>query len=500
MSDVDLELRQQAVVLNTNTIIPVLIEFRETETVLENDGPKPAHIVTTVDHSDCSSVRGESNCASAKRGLVASSEEEESDYQQSREVLLPSESSSQKPRLLPPTLQSVSEQFEHAQHFAIGDSTNLSTVHGDEEAKFEQVSKILGYEVRTTGLDSFIVIHQENMSLVKEDASSSCSSSTSVRSEKESTEQSKPSPPPSPPIYNPPRHPTSIFSFPTPTSYSAPPNPTFNLAPCAHGLASELFKCIVKKPDVVQLEINGEMQSNSSDVTIQFLAELRVYTTVTRHRNICAFLGSLENVGMVLEYIDGRTLYDVIVESEHTPLSKAKKIDYHNQLLDGLAHLHSFGLSHGDLSLLNIQVTHSSDTIKLLDFGRSVSANSRYTSPDDEPIDPFPTLATRKSLACPLPSAKTEQIHPGERPFCAPEILRGECQDALLADAYSFGVILVCLDRETSVDMRPWEQRKDMLPKDIFVGCELSEERAREYLKKWNAPRKRLAKEDMISS
>ncbi|KAL0568659.1 hypothetical protein V5O48_013322 [Marasmius crinis-equi] len=315
-----------------------------------------------------------------------------------------------------------------------------------------------------------------------------------------STEQSKPSPPPSPPIYNPPRHPTSIFSFPTPTSYSAPPNPTSNLAPCAHGSASELFKCIVKKPDVVQLEINGEMQSNSSDVTVQFLAELRVYTTVTRHRNICAFLGSLENVGMVLEYIDGRTLYDVIVESEHTPLSKAKKIDYHNQLLDGLTHLHSFGLSHGDLSLLNIQVTHSSDTIKLLDFGRSVSANSKYTSPDDEPIDPFPTLATRKSLACPLPSAKTEQIHPGTRPFCAPEILRGECQDALLADAYSFGVILVCLDRETSVDMRPWEQRKDMLPKDIFVGCELFEERAREYLKKWNAPRKRLAKEDMISS
>ncbi|KAF9264143.1 kinase-like protein [Marasmius fiardii PR-910] len=315
-----------------------------------------------------------------------------------------------------------------------------------------------------------------------------------------SPEPTKPSPPPSPPVYNPPRHPTSIFSFPTPTSYSAPPNPTANLAPCANGSASELFKCIVKKPDVVQLEINGEMQSNASDVTVQFLAELRVYTTVSRHRNICAFLGSLENVGMVLEYIDGRTLYDVIVESETKKLSKAKKIDYHNQLLDGLTHLHSFGLSHGDLSLLNIQVTYSSDTIKLLDFGRSVSATSIYTSPDEAPIDPFPTLAARKSLACPLPSTKMEQIHPGTRPFCAPEILRGECQDALLADAYSFGVILVCLDRETSVDMRPWEQRKDMLPKDFFVGCEFFEERAKEYLKKWNTPRRRLSKEDIIPS
>ena len=66
--------------------------------------------------------------------------------------------------------------------------------------------------------------------------------------------------------------------------------------------------------------------------TEEFLAELRVYTTVARHRNICAFLGCLEMVGMVLEYIDGRTLYDIICE--RPPLDRRKKIDYHNQLLD----------------------------------------------------------------------------------------------------------------------------------------------------------------------
>lgn len=302
----------------------------------------------------------------------------------------------------------------------------------------------------------------------------------------------KDSPPPSPPVYNPPRHPTSIFSFPTPTAYSAPPNPTANLSPCAHGSASELFKCVVKKPDVVQLEINGEMQSNASDVTVQFLAELRVYTTVSRHRNICAFLGSLENVGMVLEYIDGRTLYDVV--KERPPLTRSKKIDYHDQLLDGLTHLHSFGLSHGDLSLLNVQVTIPADTVKLLDFGRSVSIESTYTSPDDEPADPFIHIIKKQ----PLSSRKTEQIHPGTRPFCAPEILRGECQDALLADAYSFGIILVCLDRCESVDIKPWDQRKDLIPKDFFAGCDVFDQRAREYLRKWNASRRRLVKEDIL--
>lgn len=304
---------------------------------------------------------------------------------------------------------------------------------------------------------------------------------------------------PSSPIYNGPLHgPSTIFSFPTPTQYCAPPNPTASLAPCATGSASELFKCIVKKPDVIQLEINDEMQSNAADVTVQFLAELRVYTTLGLHRNICAFLGCLENVGMVLEYIDGRTLYDVVVA--RPPLTSEKKIDYHNQLLDGLTHLHSYGLSHGDLSLLNVQVTHGSDTVKLLDFGRSVSADSIYTDPDDEPIDPFTHLTRRQSEELPakLHLPKVEQIHPGTRPFSAPEILRGECQDALLADAYSFGMILVCLDRCESVDVKPWEQRKEILPKDFFDGCVVFNERAREYLRRWDAGRRRLVREDMI--
>ncbi|KAJ7451762.1 kinase-like domain-containing protein [Mycena galericulata] len=286
-------------------------------------------------------------------------------------------------------------------------------------------------------------------------------------------------------------HPNSLFSFPTPLAYTAPKgssNPTASLSPCAHGSASELFKCIVKKPDVIQLEINGEMQSNASDVTVQFLAELRVYTTLSRHRNVCAFLGSLENVGMVLEYLDGRTLYDVVIA--RPVLSTPKKHDYHNQLIDGLTHLHSYGLSHGDLSLLNVQVTFGSDTIKLLDFGRSVSADSDYMSPHDAPADPFaPTIS---------PARKIEQIHPGTRPFSAPEVLRGECQDARLADAYSFGMILICLDRCESVDVKPWDQRRDVHPADLFDGCDVFGDRAREYLRPWDAGRRRLKKEDMI--
>ncbi|KAA1473960.1 kinase-like protein [Dentipellis sp. KUC8613] len=319
----------------------------------------------------------------------------------------------------------------------------------------------------------------------------------------------QPSPPASPPVYNPPRHPTSIFSFPTPTTYSAPPNPTSYLAPFAVGSTSELYKCIVKKPDVVQLEINGEMQTNATDVTTQFLAELRVYTTVPRHPNLPTFLGCLDNVGMVLEFIEGRTLWDVLKENPDLPA--VRKRDYHNQLLDGLVHIHATGLSHGDLSLLNVQVTNAG-VVKILDFGRSVHADSIYESPDSEPVDPFAHMqrppahanagsygnAYRTPQLPPLvPSKRVEQIHPGTRPFCAPEILRGECQDARLADAYSFGMILVCLEKCTLVDVKPWDQRKDLLPKDFLDGCELFGDRIAQYLKKWSE-RRRLVREDMV--
>ena len=320
-------------------------------------------------------------------------------------------------------------------------------------------------------------------------------------------------------IFRPPTNPTAIFSFPTPTSYSAPPNPSQNLLPFATGSASELFKCVVKKPNVVQLEINGEMQSNARDVTTQFLAELRVYTTVTRHRNIAAFLGSLENVGMVLEFIEGRTLWDVM--NEKPPITRSQKIVFHNQLLDGLTHLHSFDLSHGDLSLLNIQVTYSSNTIKLVDFGRSVAADSIYASPDDDlsstPLSLSPPPSALRSsrftgnpgfknpnappvppTPLPTPARTIEQIHPGTRPFSAPEVLRGECTDARLADAYSFGMILVCLDRLEHVDVKPWEQRKDVLPKGFLEGLQVFGERCKAYLKRWDSGRRRLMKEDMI--
>jgi serine/threonine protein kinase len=293
-------------------------------------------------------------------------------------------------------------------------------------------------------------------------------------------------------------HPGQLFQFPTPPAYTAPPNPTSHISPYASGSTSELFLCVVKKPDVTQVEINGELQSNLSDVRQQFLAELRVYRTVTRHRNIIAFMGCLENLGMVLEFVQGAPLLDVIRDRAN-PLDRTMKVDFHNQLLSGLAHVHSFGLSHGDLSLLNVHVTSSQPrTLKILDFGRSV-ATSTYVLPESKEMSFHAGMRRSRSsgMSVPLtPGPIVDEIHPGTRPFSAPEILRGECIDPILADAYSFGMILLCLDLGGLVDMDPDLQMRDA-PVDTS-GCEIFTARIRWYTTSWKE-RRMVRKDDRIA-
>ena len=53
------------------------------------------------------------------------------------------------------------------------------------------------------------------------------------------------------------------------------------------------------------------------------------------------------------------------------------------------------------------------------------------------------------------------------------------------------------IDRCEVVDMKPWERRKDIMLDSLFVGCEIFEERVREYLR-WDWKR-RLRKENAFA-
>lgn len=112
-----------------------------------------------------------------------------------------------------------------------------------------------------------------------------------------------------------------------------------HLAPYASGSSSSLFRTVLKTPTLTQVYIHGQFSSNAPDVLRQFTAELRFFQTVRRHRNLVTFVGSLEGVGMLLEYVEGETLWKHLGKGH----SMGVRADWFNQILAGTCHVHSFG-------------------------------------------------------------------------------------------------------------------------------------------------------------
>lgn len=76
--------------------------------------------------------------------------------------------------------------------------------------------------------------------------------------------------------------------------------------------------------------------------------------------------GGTEIHFLVMEYVDGRSLQQVV--DEDGPLPIADAVDYARQAANGLAHAHSVGVVHRDVKPSNLLLDESG-TIKLLDLG-----------------------------------------------------------------------------------------------------------------------------------
>lgn len=256
---------------------------------------------------------------------------------------------------------------------------------------------------------------------------------------------------------------------PTPSPYPQPaPDPTptqllSNLIPWSSGSTSQIFRTVIKRPQLMQMYLNDELHTNAPDVEKQFLAELRAYQTAGPHKNIAVLMGCIEGVGMVLEQVDGDTLFERVLRKSpggrwdgvEDRVNIRLKVEWFNQLVEALVHVHTHGLSHGDINSLNVLITyptaHPPNIVKLIDFGRS-------------------TFYCPPGAASHLPPS--ELPHPPAHPFAAPEILRGgkyvdsrTCKrlpvDGRLCDAYSLGVLLWCLDEERLVEIDQNVQKKE---------------------------------------
>lgn len=136
-----------------------------------------------------------------------------------------------------------------------------------------------------------------------------------------------------------------------------------------------------------------------------------------RHPNVVRLhevLASKSKIYMVLEYVDGGELFDIIASKGK--LSEAQGRKLFQQLIDGVSYCHSKGVFHRDLKLENV-LLDAKGNVKITDFG--LSALPQHFKDDG-------LLHT----TCGSPN------------YVAPEILSNRGYDGATSDTWSCGVIL----------------------------------------------------------
>jgi eukaryotic-like serine/threonine-protein kinase len=129
---------------------------------------------------------------------------------------------------------------------------------------------------------------------------------------------------------------------------------------------------------------------------------------------------------IVMEYVPGRSLAEILSEREHKPLEPDKAADIAAQAADALSAAHAAGIIHRDIKPGNIMVTPDG-SVKVLDFGiaralggdaltqtATVLGTAAYMSPEQALGQPVDARSDIYSLGCVLYEMLT-----GEPPFVA---------------------------------------------------------------------------------
>jgi eukaryotic-like serine/threonine-protein kinase len=124
--------------------------------------------------------------------------------------------------------------------------------------------------------------------------------------------------------------------------------------------------------------------------------------------------GDRSQIYMVMEWVEGRLLRQILSEQKVLPPERAIKIAL--GICEALAYIHSHGIVHRDLKPENVMVD-SEDHVKLIDFGIAGQEGARR-----------------------LTFAKLSQVM-GTPDYISPEQVRGKRGDGR-SDVYALGVIL----------------------------------------------------------
>ncbi|WFD17928.1 non-specific serine/threonine protein kinase [Malassezia caprae] len=89
-----------------------------------------------------------------------------------------------------------------------------------------------------------------------------------------------------------------------------------------------------------------------------------------------------DHLYLVFEYCHGGVVYSIKPGQQNTPLSEEQARHYFQQIMSGVAYLHSLGIAHRDIKPDNILLAHAKGNCKIADFGVS----EMFMKPGDDMV------------------------------------------------------------------------------------------------------------------
>ncbi len=196
------------------------------------------------------------------------------------------------------------------------------------------------------------------------------------------------------------------------------------------GRMAGVYKAQHELGQIVAIKVLPPSKAKEANLLGRFHREARLALRL-KHPNIVRTFQTGEAQGLhfiVMEYLEGETLEDVLARRGKMPPGEAVRLIY--QALQGLQHIHAQGLVHRDLKPSNMMLVGSTAdstaraTLKILDIGLGRTLFDEATG---EPGDPGLT---------------TEGVLLGTPDYMSPEQARDPRQSDIRSDIYSLGCVL----------------------------------------------------------